>query len=165
MVNSALATGCFFDLDPGIRVLHCLPTQFVAGKMMLVRAFILGWDMDIIEPVATPLERLDTVYDFCAMVPLQAERSLLKLKQIKKLILGGAKVNQALSSQLKGMATKIYETYGMTETITHIAAKRVGEEAFTVLPNVNISGITGKKNLPESCTCHKKKLPTNTTKQ
>lgn len=139
MVNSAIATGNFFDLEPGIRVLHCLPTQFVAGKMMLVRAFILGWDMDLVAPAATPLERLDTVYDFCAMVPMQAERSLLKLKQIKKLILGGAKVSQALSKQLQGLPTEIYETYGMTETITHIAAKRVGEEAFTVLPDVNIS--------------------------
>lgn len=139
MVNSALATGEFFDLDEGIKVLHCLPTQFVAGKMMLVRAFILGWDMDMIAPVSHPLERLDTVYDFSAMVPLQAQNSLMKLKQVKKLILGGAKVSQALSKQLKGLPTKIYETYGMTETITHIAAKPIGEEAFTVLPNVNIS--------------------------
>lgn len=139
MVNSALATGEFFDLDEGIKVLHCLPTQFVAGKMMLVRAFILGWDMDMIAPVSHPLERLDTVYDFSAMVPLQAQNSLMKLKQVKKLILGGAKVSQALSKQLKGLPIKIYETYGMTETITHIAAKPVGEEAFTVLPNVNIS--------------------------
>lgn len=139
MVNSALATGAFFDLDAGIKVLHCLPTQYVAGKMMLVRAFILGWDMDLVEPVSNPLERNNTVYDFCAMVPLQAEKSLMKLGQIKKLILGGAKVSQALSNQLKGMPTEIYETYGMTETITHIAAKRVGEEAFTVLPNVHIS--------------------------
>ncbi|RYJ42414.1 AMP-binding protein [Flavobacterium beibuense] len=139
MVNSALATGEFFDLDEGIKVLHCLPTQFVAGKMMLVRAFILGWDMDMIAPVSHPLERLDTVYDFSAMVPLQAQNSLMQLKQVKKLILGGAKVSQALSNQLKGMPTKIYETYGMTETITHIAAKPIGDEAFTVLPNVEIS--------------------------
>ncbi len=139
MVNSALATAEFFDLSAGIKVLHCLPMQYVAGKMQLVRAMILGWEIDLVEPVSNPLERNDTVYDFAAMVPLQAERSLLKLKQIKKLILGGAKVNQALSHQLKGMHSEIYETYGMTETITHIAAKRVGEAAFTVLPNVNIS--------------------------
>lgn len=139
MVSSAIATADFFDLMAGIKVLHCLPMQYVAGKMQLIRAMILGWDMDLVAPVANPLERNDTIYDFCAMVPLQAERSLMKLKQIKKLILGGAKVSQALTKQLKGMPTEIYETYGMTETITHIAAKRIGEEAFTVLPNVNIS--------------------------
>ncbi|KAF2519194.1 AMP-binding protein [Flavobacterium salilacus subsp. salilacus] len=139
MVNSALATGRFFDLDPKIQVLHCLPTQYVAGKMMLVRAFILGWELDLVEPVANPLERGDTVYHFAAMVPLQAQHSLNQLHRVKKLILGGAKVSQALSEQLKEVSTEIYETYGMTETITHIAAKRVGEEAFTVLPNVRIS--------------------------
>ncbi|MCW4469931.1 AMP-binding protein [Flavobacterium sp. MFBS3-15] len=139
MVNSAIATGEFFDLPSGIKVLHCLPTQYVAGKMMLVRAFILGWDMDMVAPQSNPLERNETEYDFAAMVPLQAEHSLGKLHMIKKLILGGAKVSKALSEKLSGLSTEIYETYGMTETITHIAAKRIGEEAFTVLPNVNIS--------------------------
>ncbi|WP_294821999.1 AMP-binding protein [uncultured Flavobacterium sp.] len=139
MVNSAIATGEFFDLASGIKVLHCLPTQYVAGKMMLVRAFILGWDLDLVAPASNPLERNETEYDFAAMVPLQAEHSLGRLHMIKKLILGGAKVSQALSEKLSGLSTKIYETYGMTETITHIAAKRIGEEAFTVLPNVNIS--------------------------
>lgn len=139
MVNSALATGDFFNLEAGIKVLHCLPTQYVAGKMMLVRAFILGWDLDLVEPVANTLERNDHLYDFAAMVPLQAKASILKLKQIKKLILGGAKVSGELSEVLHGMTTEIYETYGMTETITHIAAKKIGEEAFTVLPNVTIS--------------------------
>lgn len=139
MVNSAIATGEFFDLPSGIKVLHCLPTQYVAGKMMLVRAFILGWDMDLVAPASNPLERNETEYDFAAMVPLQAEHSLGKLHTVKKLILGGAKVSQALSEKLSALSTKIYETYGMTETITHIAAKPIGEEAFTVLPNVNIS--------------------------
>lgn len=139
MVNSAIATGEFFDLPSGIKVLHCLPTQYVAGKMMLVRAFILGWDMDLVAPASNPLERNENEYDFAAMVPLQAEHSLGKLHTVKKLILGGAKVSQALSEKLSALSTKIYETYGMTETITHIAAKPIGEEAFTVLPNVNIS--------------------------
>lgn len=139
MVNSALATGEHFDLDAGIKVLHCLPTQYVAGKMMLVRAFILGWNLDLVAPVANPLERNDEYYDFAAMVPLQAQASIGKLGQIKKLILGGAKVNSELSQLLAGVTTEVYETYGMTETITHIAAKRVGEEVFSVLPNVRIS--------------------------
>lgn len=139
MVNSALATGAFFDLHEDMKVLHCLPTQYVAGKMMLVRAFILGWDLDLVAPSSNPLERNDTIYNFAAMVPLQAQHSLDKLGQVKKLILGGAKVSSALSKKLQKVQSAIYETYGMTETITHIAAKRVGEEAFTTLPNVNIS--------------------------
>lgn len=139
MVNSALATAAFFNLEAGIKVLHCLPTQYVAGKMMLVRAFILGWDMDLIAPAINPLARIETAYDFSAMVPLQAQHSLIQLWQVKKLILGGAKVSHWLSQELAEVPSEIYETYGMTETITHIAAKRIGEEVFTLLPNVLIS--------------------------
>jgi O-succinylbenzoic acid--CoA ligase len=73
------------------------------------------------------------------MVPLQAKNSLKDLHRIKKLIIGGAKINKPLESELSTIASQIYETYGMTETITHIAAKRVGESAFIVLPNVKIS--------------------------
>lgn len=137
MVNSALATGNFFDLQPGNRVLHCLPAQYVAGKMMLVRGFILGLDIDFVAPSSSPLK--DQSYDFAAMVPLQVQHSLDKLNQVKKLIIGGAKVNAALANELMSFSTEIYETYGMTETITHIAAKRVGEEAFKTLPDVTVA--------------------------
>ena len=139
MVNSAHATGNYFDLGAGTKALHCLPTQYVAGKLMLVRAFILGWDLDIVEPKSNPLDGNDTVYDFSAMVPLQAQQSLNKLNQIKKIILGGAKVSSALAEQLQTLKNEVYETYGMTETITHIAAKKIGEDAFEALPNVTVS--------------------------
>lgn len=139
MVNSALATGDFFELSAGNKALHCLPAKFVAGKMMFVRGFILGLDMDFVAPSARPLEYNDTIYDFAAMVPLQAQNSLDKLRNIKKLIIGGVNVNSGLEDELLKIPSAIYETYGMTETITHIAAKRVGENAFTVLPGVTIS--------------------------
>jgi O-succinylbenzoic acid--CoA ligase len=139
MVNSALATGDFFDLQPGQKVLHCLPTDYVAGKMMFVRAFILGLDMEFVAPSSHPMERVKGDFDFCGMVPLQAKNSLNDLHRIKKLIIGGAKINKTLESELVVIPSQIYETYGMTETITHIAAKRVGESAFTVLPNVKVT--------------------------
>jgi len=139
MVNSAIATGEYFNVGAGIRALHCLPTQFVAGKMMLVRAFILGWDMDIAAPTATPLDRNDHVYDFAAMVPLQAQQSVSRLNQVKILILGGAKVSSALVNELQNLQTEVFETYGMTETITHIAAKHIDETAFEALPNITLS--------------------------
>jgi O-succinylbenzoic acid--CoA ligase len=141
MLDSALATGDFFDLQPGNTMLHCLPTNYVAGKMMFVRSFILGLDMKFVEPNSNPLKNIDENFDFCAMVPLQAKNSLKKLKEkkIKKLIIGGVKVHKALEQELVKLPIEIYETYGMTETITHIAAKRIGEEVFTVLPNVKVS--------------------------
>lgn len=139
MVNSALATGDFFDLQPGDRVLHCLPAKYVAGKMMFIRGFILGLEIDFVSPSSNPLEFNSEKYDFAAMVPLQAENSLSKLHQIKKLIVGGIKIAKPLENKLLKVKSKIYETYGMTETITHIAAKPIGEDAFTVFPNVMLS--------------------------
>ena len=139
MVNSAIATGDFFNLSPGDKALHCLPTKFIAGKMMFVRSFILGLDIDFVAPSSHPTLSKDTIYDFVAMVPLQVQNSLSALKNVKKLIVGGAKMSNVLEVQLSKIKTKVYETYGMTETISHIAAKQIGETAFSVLPNIKIS--------------------------
>lgn len=139
MIQSALATGDFFGLQPGDKALLCLPTQFIAGKMMLVRSLILGLDIDVVSPSTEPLALNKKQYDFVAMVPLQVQNSIDALKNVNKLIIGGAKIDSALEEKLLPLKIEIYETYGMTETITHIAAKRVGEKAFSVLPNVKIA--------------------------
>ncbi|MEN9909817.1 MAG: hypothetical protein RLZZ540_2966 [Bacteroidota bacterium] len=139
LVNSALATGDFFELKPGDSALCCLPVQFIAGKMMLVRSLILGLAVDFVSPNSYPLAAIDKEYDFVAMVPLQVQNSLNELYRVKKLIIGGAKMNDSLAKKLINTKTQVYETYGMTETITHIAAKKIGEQAFSILPNVSIS--------------------------
>jgi len=139
LVNSALATGDFFELSPKDKALLCLPAQYIAGKMMLVRSFILGLEIDYVAPTSNPLVNNNKEYDFVAMVPLQVLHSLNGLNKVKKLIIGGAKMDKSLEESLLEVKTSIYETYGMTETITHIAAKKVGEKAFSVLPNVEIS--------------------------
>jgi len=140
MVESAIATGDFFDLRPGNKALQCLPVKYIAGKLMFVRAFIIGLDMDFVAPSSNPLEnKSDVKYDFIAMVPLQAKNSLKELKNVKKLIIGGSMISKALEKELSKLPTKVYETYGMTETITHIAAREIGEKVFTVLPDITIS--------------------------
>ena len=100
----------------------------------------LGLELDIMAPSSN----LDDLwhrknYDFIAIVSLQAENSLDKLHQFKKIIIGGAKVSDDLATKLKEIKSAIYETYGMTETITHIAAKKIGEAYFNVLEHVSIS--------------------------
>jgi len=137
MVHSAIATGNFFDLHPQDKALLCLSTRYIAGKMMIVRAIMLGLELDIIAPSSNLLS--DKCYDFVAIVPLQAENSLDKLNQFKKIIIGGAKVSDDLALKIRNLNAKIYETYGMTETITHIAAKRVGEVYFNTLEHVTIT--------------------------
>ncbi len=142
MVNSALATGKFFNLQSGSKVLLCLPSTTIAGKMMLVRAMVLGLELDYVEPSSNPLTELQKTYDFCAMVPFQALRSFDNLGKVKTLVLGGAPINPSLETDLRKTKIQIFETYGMTETITHIALRRISpdtEKNFQLLPNIRIS--------------------------
>jgi O-succinylbenzoic acid--CoA ligase len=147
MVNSALATGNFFALQPGNSALLGLPSDFIAGKMMLVRAMVLGLELDYTEPSTSPLEYVSNSYDFCAMVPLQLEKSLGQLKRIKTLLVGGAPISKTLEKRIKLESSTVFETYGMTETITHVAVRKihpavpskVEETFFQTLPGVTIS--------------------------
>ncbi|MFV0564414.1 MAG: AMP-binding protein [Flavobacteriaceae bacterium] len=147
MVNSALATGNFFNLHPGDKALYCLPTSYIAGKMMLVRAFILGLEIDIIQPTTQLKIDADVNYNFCAMTPMLLEHNLDKIGNIQTIIVGGAPISNVLKTQIENISTNIYETYGMTETVSHIALKKlngfsVEEETdnyFKALPNINIS--------------------------
>ncbi len=144
MVNSAIATGVFFDLKAGDSALLCLPTDYIAGKMMLVRALVLGLHIWCVPPNSEPLVKNKRYYDFVAMIPLQLENSIDLLYPIKTLIVGGAAVSSSLQKRLQQSKTQIFETYGMTETITHIAVRRINGNAeeqrpFRCLPNVNVS--------------------------
>ncbi len=125
MVKSALATAEFFRLQPGDTALMCLPVGYIAGKMMLVRAMVIGLQIDCVEPSSSPLTGIRKKYDFCAMVPLQLRSSLNDLEGIKTLIIGGAPLSATLKQQVQDRTTGIYETYGMTETVSHVAVKRV----------------------------------------
>lgn len=142
MANSAIATGTFFNLPAKTTALLCLPTKYIAGKMMLVRAMVLGWELDYLPPNSNPLTGATKNYDFSAMVPLQLESSLSKIHQIKTLIVGGAPMSESLMEKVLLKPTRVYETYGMTETITHVAVKAVTtdkETSFKALPNVSFS--------------------------
>lgn len=146
MVNSALATGDYFKLKPGDSALLCLPTNYIAGKMMVVRAIILGLKLDLLPPSSNPLEFVNKTYHFAAMVPMQVKHSLNRLSQVKILIVGGAKVSDELVKEIQISNSSIYATYGMTETVTHIAVKKLNkretnspEAFFEVLPNIKIS--------------------------
>ena len=143
MVNSALATGAFIKMGPGTKALQCLSADHIAGKMMLVRAMVLGWEIDLVEPSSNPLQFISKHYDFVAMVPMQVQASIPYLNQIGTLIIGGAPISPELKLDLNNVDTRIFETYGMTETITHIAVKELakGSEDFNFksLPDVVLS--------------------------
>ena len=141
MIASAKATGTLFNCRLGTKALLCLPLAFIAGKMMLVRAMILGWEIDTITPKKTII--LNKTYDFVAMTPQQVYHSLETLPYIDTLLIGGAPIDSVLEEQLQQYNTKCYASYGMTETITHVALRKINgkirSKAYTALPNVVFS--------------------------
>ncbi len=167
MVHSALATGDFFGIEPGDSALQCLPSNFIAGKMMLVRAMVLGLQLELVAPTSNPLENHYKHYDFCAMVPIQVENSLEQLHQIKTLIVGGAPASFVLIEKLQSIPTKVFATYGMTETITHIAAKPLNQLSkdekphYKTLPNIQISTDDRNCLVIDAPRIHAEKIITN----
>ncbi|MDT0559427.1 AMP-binding protein [Ichthyenterobacterium sp. W332] len=139
MVHSAIATGDFFKLQPGDSALLCLPADFIAGKMMLVRAMILGLEIDVTVPTSKPYLLPNKTYKFVAMTPMQLENSVDSINAIETLIIGGAKVSTRLKEKVKHSKTMLFETYGMTETITHVAVKPFNTHYFKTLPSIQIS--------------------------
>ena len=146
MVNSAITTGNFFDLTPGKKVLNCLPSNFIAGKMMMVRAIILGLEVDMVVPSALPRIDYEKDYDFCAFTPMQLKNFAKYLKSIKTVIVGGGRVSNHIKALVQDKKPQVYETYGMTETVSHIAVKKLNnfsgdatDAYFTTLPDISIS--------------------------
>lgn len=141
--NSATATVNYFDLKENCKALLCLPAAYIAGKMMLVRGMIAGWDLYTRAPVKSPLENLEIDFDFAAMVPYQVFHSLKDLYKVKKLIIGGGAVSVELEKELQLQDTLAFSTYGMTETISHIAIRALNgidkSKAFNALPTVKFS--------------------------
>ena len=147
MRASAEMTCNFLNLKPGNSALLCLPVEYISGKMLVVRSIERKLKLHIENSSTKPLENITEEIDFCAMTPLQVENSLDKIHLIKKLIIGGAAVSESLKKKLKTSnfqlpTSSIYETYGMSETLSHIALKEIfpnEEEFFNVFDGINIS--------------------------
>lgn len=140
MIRSALATIGFFNLKPGNSALLCLPVKYIGGKMMLVRAMVGGLSLDYVKPTATPLKKKEKTYDFCAMVPKQFLESLEQLSKIRQLIIGGAPLGQKGVEAAGHLVTEVFETFGMTETISHFALRRINppEPCFRTLAGITV---------------------------
>jgi len=165
MEASARATAATLGLTAGMTALVCLPVRYIAGRMMLVRGFVLGLNLVIVDPASDPLAELpeEIAVDFAAFVPLQlqtlldhalaaesdscfpndtarAVRYRRRLDAMQSILVGGGAVSATLAAQIRQMKAPIYHTYGMTETATHVALRRLnGSEAsacFTPLPGV-----------------------------
>ncbi len=150
MVASAEMTIKTFQLASGDTFLVNLNVEFIAGVMMLVRGMVAGANLIIVEPSANPLKKLDDIsIDFGAFVPYQLQKILEEspekievLNKMKAIIIGGAAVNVALEKDIQAIQSPVYSTYGMTETVSHIAIRRLNgnqkENFFQKLPNIEL---------------------------
>lgn len=139
MKMSAHLTGEYFHLQQGDKALLCLPVNFIAGKMMVVRAIELGLKLYCTAPKSKINLKSTPKLDFVPMTPMQVQNSLESISKIKKLLIGGAPLSDDLRELLIAQKIDAYESYGMTETITHIALKKISELYFTCLNGVKIS--------------------------
>ncbi|PZR30149.1 MAG: hypothetical protein DI538_23335 [Azospira oryzae] len=129
---SALLTAQALDLKTNYHALVCLDTKYIAGQMMLVRSFVSGMNMIVAEPSANPFAAIDNTVpiDFAALVPYQVQAILdsshaHRLNSIQTIIIGGAATSKGLVDRIQEYTCQMYATYGMTETLSHIALQRL----------------------------------------
>lgn len=149
MKASALTTCRFLGLNAGDTALLCMPLDYIAGKMMVVRAIVCGLRLIEVPPSGHPLSGLKSAPTFAAMVPMQVYNSLRVaverrlLGSISHLIIGGGAIDNDMAAELAGFGNAVWSTYGMTETLSHIALRRLsGPEAsewYTPFDGVSVS--------------------------
>lgn len=146
LAASAAMTGKALALPAGTRALVCLNVGYIAGLMMLVRGMELDWALTVTEPTANPIAGLDHAdFDFVAMVPMQLQAMLDhpgtagQVNRLGKILLGGAPVNVTLASRIQALEVPVFQSYGMTETVSHVALKALNgpdaSDSYVFLPD------------------------------
>lgn len=160
MRNSARMTNAFFALNSTTTALLCLPASYIAGKMMLVRALVGNYNLLTVTPAANPFENLSQPIDFTAITPYQLLNSTKEIKilenkkiEIGKIIVGGAKISSEIEASLQSFKTTFYESYGMTETCSHIALRAVNGQTKSAYFSI-LNGVSIRKN-ESNCLCIK----------
>lgn len=149
MMQSAKMTCSYLGLQSGNTALLCMKLGYIAGKMVIVRSLIAGLKLFIVPVSGNPLRQVNEHIDFAALVPLQVYNSLqnsaenAKLKSIRNLIIGGGAIDAEMAVELKKFPNAVYSTYGMTETLSHIALRRLNgkdaDDLYTPLEGVILS--------------------------
>ena len=144
--ESAIRTIDFFNIKEGALLHSCVSPEFIGGKMMAVRAEIAKADLTWEEPSNMPLRNFDSnrIIDLLAVVPSQMQYILENketLPQIRNIIIGGSAIHPELRKKIMQSGLNAFETYGMTETASHIALRKVTDPVlpFQTLPGISIS--------------------------
>jgi O-succinylbenzoic acid--CoA ligase len=144
MAASAKMTCDFFNLSEKSTALLCLSAGYIAGKMMIVRAIIIKMKLICISPSNNPVKQLTSKIDFAAMIPYQVGYAVEipeKFNFITNLIIGGGQIHSAMIKKLQTTTVNCFETFGMTETLSHIALRQIApneQQYFNTLKNISI---------------------------
>jgi O-succinylbenzoic acid--CoA ligase len=168
MQRSAAATIDYFNLKKGDHTLMVLSCEFIAGKMMLVRAIEGKLNLFLAKPCSDPSKYLSRKFDFVPLVPMQVQNIInsKKVNQIKQLLIGGGKLGAKMIDELKKSKSHVFESFAMTETLTHFALKQISptnNEWFKTLKGFEISHnqngeLVIKKNAITNCELKTKDL-------
>lgn len=131
MMQSARLTCEFLNLQAGDTALLCMNLRYIGAMMVVVRSLVAELNLIVRPASGHPLSDISVPLKFAAMVPLQVYNTLHtreekeQLKQTEILIIGGGAVDEALEAEIKSLPIAVYSTYGMTETLSHIALRRL----------------------------------------
>ena len=149
MMQSARLTCEFLNLQAGDTALLCMNLRYIGAMMMVVRSLVAGLNLVVRPASGHPLSDVEVPLKFAAMVPLQVYNTLRvpaerkRLEHTDILIIGGGAVDDSLEAELKTIPLAAYSTYGMTETLSHIALRRLNGEAaskcYYPFPSVELS--------------------------
>ena len=149
MMQSARLTCEFLNLQAGDTALLCMNLRYIGAMMVVVRSLVAGLNLIVRPASGHPLSDIEEPLRFAAMVPLQVYNTLRvpeekeRLEQTDILIIGGGAVDDSLEAEMSALPTAIYSTYGMTETLSHIALRRLnGDTAskhYYPFPTVELS--------------------------
>lgn len=147
-------------------LLLCLRPQFIGGTQVIVRALLCGADLVVVEAQSNPLRHVSEPIDLASMVPVQLETVLREspdeLKKTKRVLIGGAALSPALQEKLKALGFgKFYQTFGMTETASHIALREVHEPVYRPMGDIQIKTNKDDKLLLKGTTTRHEWLNTN----
>lgn len=149
MCNSARMTLNFMGLQEGDEALLAMPVKYIAGKMMVVRAIVGKLHLYTEIPTACPMTQTDRHFSFVALTPMQVfsilqnDTQKTRLQKVLHLLIGGGAIDTSLQEALQSFPHAVWSSYGMTETLSHIALRRLNgieaSEWYQPLPGINVS--------------------------
>ncbi len=142
MIKSASATCRFFNINNKSTLVLPLSSNYIAGKMMIVRALVSDAELWIETPDNRPIKNNYPSIDLLPVVPSQLEWLLsgnINTNNIRNIIVGGGTISHTLEQKLISSGINAYATYGMTETCSHVALRHIGENVYTALPDISFS--------------------------